>query len=395
VSSRLGYLTVFLSAAGAVALITPLIRWIAVRVGAIDQPSDRKIHPKPTPTIGGVAILVGALVGLGVAYLIPSFRAVFRESSELQGALFAALAITFVGLVDDVRTLSAPAKIAGQVLAAGILILNSVQLLFFWFPTQGVVSLGSDVAVPLTVLWVLVMVNAINLIDGLDGLAAGIVVIAASAFFAWLLLTPATFPSSSTTAAILSAIVAGAALGFLPYNVYPARIFMGDSGSMLLGVLLAAATISGVGRTIQPSRGDIAAFSIPVLIPAIVLAVPLADVALAIIRRMRKGRPVFAPDKEHIHHQLRKIGHTDRRAVFTMYFWSVLLAGAALAVALIHRRTTIALIVAAAAVLIAATLIPSRIRRLRTVRAATEEADATPATAAPDATKKVQGQQGA
>ena len=394
-SSRLGYLTVFLSAAGAVALITPLIRWIAVRVGAIDQPSDRKIHPKPTPTIGGVAILVGALVGLGVAYLIPSFRAVFRESSELQGALFAALAITFVGLVDDVRTLSAPAKIAGQVLAAGILILNSVQLLFFWFPTQGVVSLGSDVAVPLTVLWVLVMVNAINLIDGLDGLAAGIVVIAASAFFAWLLLTPATFPSSSTTAAILSAIVAGAALGFLPYNVYPARIFMGDSGSMLLGVLLAAATISGVGRTIQPSRGDIAAFSIPVLIPAIVLAVPLADVALAIIRRMRKGRPVFAPDKEHIHHQLRKIGHTDRRAVFTMYFWSVLLAGAALAMALIHRRTTIALIVAAAALLIAATLIPSRIRRLRTVRAATEEADATPATAAPDATKKVQGQQGA
>ena len=394
-SSRLGYLTVFLCAAGAVALITPLIRWIAVRVGAIDQPSDRKIHPKPTPTIGGVAILVGALVGLGVAYLIPSFRAVFRESSELQGALFAALAITFVGLVDDVRTLSAPAKIAGQVLAAGILILNSVQLLFFWFPTQGVVSLGSDVAVPLTVLWVLVMVNAINLIDGLDGLAAGIVVIAASAFFAWLLLTPATFPSSSTTAAILSAIVAGAALGFLPYNVYPARIFMGDSGSMLLGVLLAAATISGVGRTIQPSRGDIAAFSIPVLIPAIVLAVPLADVALAIIRRMRKGRPVFAPDKEHIHHQLRKIGHTDRRAVFTMYFWSVLLAGAALAVALIHRRTTIALIVAAAAVLIAATLIPSRIRRLRTVRAATGEADATPATAAPDATKKVQGQQGA
>ena len=394
-SSRLGYLTVFLSAAGAVALITPLIRWIAVRVGAIDQPSDRKIHPKPTPTIGGMAILVGALVGLGVAYLIPPFRAVFRESSQLQGALFAALAITFVGLVDDVRTLSAPAKIAGQVLAAGILILNSVQLLFFWFPTQGVVSLGSDVAVPLTVLWVLVMVNAINLIDGLDGLAAGIVVIAASAFFAWLLLTPATFPSSSTTAAILSAIVAGAALGFLPYNVYPARIFMGDSGSMLLGLLLAAATISGVGRTIQPSRGDIAAFSIPVLIPAIVLAVPLADVALAIIRRMRKGRPVFAPDKEHIHHQLRKIGHTDRRAVFTMYFWSVLLAGAALGVALIHRRTTIALIVAAAAALIAATLVPSRIRRLRTVRAAKEETGATPPTSAPDAAKEVQGQQGA
>ena len=157
-TSRLGYLMVFLSAAGAVALVTPMVRWIAVRVGAIDQPSDRKIHPKATPTIGGVAILLGALVGFGVAYLIPSFRAVYRESSELQGALFAALAITLVGLLDDFRTLSVPAKVAGQVLAAGILILNSVQLLFFWFPTQGVVSLGSDVAVPLTVLWVLVMV---------------------------------------------------------------------------------------------------------------------------------------------------------------------------------------------------------------------------------------------
>src|SRR5438445_12646101 len=189
------------------------------------------------------------------------------------------------------------------------------------------------------------MVNAVNLIDGLDGLAAGTVAIAAVAFFIWVFVTPATFPSSSSTAALLSAIVAGAAVGFLPYNFYPARVFMGDSGSMLLGLLLAAATISGVGRTIQPSGGDIAAFSIPVLIPAIVLAVPLADVALAIVRRVRHGRPIFAPDKEHIHHQLRKIGHTDRRAVFTMYFWSVLLAGAALAVALIHRRTTIALIV--------------------------------------------------
>jgi UDP-GlcNAc:undecaprenyl-phosphate GlcNAc-1-phosphate transferase len=395
VSSKLGYLAVFLSAAGAVALVTPLVRWIAVRVGAIDQPSDRKVHPKPTPTIGGVAILMGALVGLGVAYLIPSFRAVYRESSELQGALIAALAITFVGLVDDLRALSAPAKVAGQVLAAGILILNSVQLLFFWFPTQGVVSLGSDVAVPLTVAWVLVMVNAINLIDGLDGLAAGIVAIAASAFFAWLMLTPATFPSSSTTAALLSAIVAGAALGFLPYNFHPARIFMGDSGSMLLGLLLAAATISGVGRSIQPSRGDIAAFSIPVLIPAIVLAVPLADVALAIIRRIRKGRPIFAPDKEHIHHQLRKIGHTDRKAVFTMYFWSFLLAGAALAVALIHRRGTMVLIVAGAVTLIAATLVPSRIRRIRSAGGATEEDEPAPVAPSADAPKNVQEQQGA
>src|SRR5207253_7851616 len=136
------------------------------------------------------------------------------------------------GLVDDLRAISAPAKAAGQILAAGVLILTGVELLFFWFPTQGVISLGPDLAVPLTLAWVLLMVNAVNLIDGLDGLAAGTVAIAAVAFFIWVFVTPATFPSSSSTAALLSAIVAGAALGFLPYNFYPARIFMGDSGSM-------------------------------------------------------------------------------------------------------------------------------------------------------------------
>jgi UDP-GlcNAc:undecaprenyl-phosphate GlcNAc-1-phosphate transferase len=383
VSSLPAYFAVFVATAGAVAAATPVVRWIAVRVGAIDQPSDRKIHPKPTPTIGGMAILVGTLVGMGVAYLIPSFRAVFRESSELQGALFAALAITFVGVVDDLRTLSAPAKVAGQVLAAGLLILNSVELLFFWFPTQGVISLGSDLAVPLTVAWVLLMVNAVNLIDGLDGLAAGTVAIAAIAFFVWVFVTPATFPTSSSTAALLSAIVAGAALGFLPYNFYPARIFMGDSGSMQLGVLLAAATISGVGRTIQPSRGDIAAFSIPVVIPAIVLAVPLADVALAIVRRLRRGRPIFAPDKEHIHHQLRNIGLTHRRAVLIMYFWSVLLAGAALAVALVRGRVINAFTIVGALAVIAATLVPSRVRRYRRARAE-RRADAVATPSVPD-----------
>src|SRR5437870_12113041 len=141
------------------------------------------------------------------------------------------------------------------------------------------------------------MVNAVNLIDGVDGLASGIVAIAAAAFFVWVYVEPSSFPESAHTAALLCAMAAGAAIGFLPYNFYPARIFMGDSGSMLLGLLLAAATIAGVGRTLQPTRGDIAAFSIPVLIPAIVPAVPLPDVALAIVRRSVNGRPNFAPDK--------------------------------------------------------------------------------------------------
>ena len=317
---------------------------------------------------------MGVLVGLGVAYLMPAFRPLFDESFELRGTLMAAAVISVIGLIDDLRALSAPAKVAGQVLAAGLLILNGVELLSFWFPTQGVILLGSDLAVPLTVLWVLVIVNGINLMDGLDGLAAGIVTIGAVGFFAYAFLGPTNLGESSPIAALISVVTAGAAVGFLPYNFHPARIFMGDSGSMLLGVLLAAATIAGVGRTLQPAGGDIAAFSIPVLIPLIVLAVPLADVGMAVLRRLRRGRAVFAPDKEHIHHQLRELGHSHRQAVLLMYFWSALLVGAALAVAFLNGRVVVGTIVGAALALILVSFLPRRIIERRRARRAAGEA---------------------
>jgi UDP-GlcNAc:undecaprenyl-phosphate GlcNAc-1-phosphate transferase len=370
------YLVVFLVSAGTVLLITPLVRRVAARLGAIDRPSDRKVHPKPTPTLGGIGILAGVLVAMGVAYFIPEFRRLYRQSFELQGVVLGALVITGLGVVDDLRALSAPAKAAGQILAAGLLILTGVELLFFWFPTQGVISLGSDLAVPLTVAWVLIMVNATNLIDGLDGLAAGIVAIAASAFFVWVVAAPSPFSESTSIAALIAAVTAGAAIGFLPYNFYPARIFMGDSGAMLLGLLLAASTIAGVGRTIQPSRGALAAFAIPILIPLFVVAVPLVDVIMAIVRRIRRGRPVYAPDKEHIHHQLRQIGHTHRRAVLIMYMWSIVIAGAGLAVSFVHDRAVVSFILGLALLLIGATVIPRRLkerRRLRSGRRATPE----------------------
>ena len=376
------YLGVFLASAVAVAVVTPLVRRLAARFGAIDQPSDRKVHPKPTSTGGGVGILIGVAAGMAAAALTPSLRSIFRESSELQGTLAAAAILTAVGLRDDLRGMTAPVKLAAQILAAGVLILFGVELLFFWFPTQGVVVVTADLAVPLTVVWVLLIVNAVNLMDGLDGLAAGIVVIAATAFFIYLSTAGASsFPGDTRAAQILAAVTAGAALGFLPYNFYPARIFMGDSGSMPLGLLLAAATISGVGRTLQPSGGDIAAFSIPVLIPMIVLAVPLADVALAVIRRLRRGRPVFAPDKEHIHHQLREIGNTHRRTVLIIYFWSILAAGSGLAITFINGREIVGGIVAGAVVLIGATFLPQRLRALlRARRARKLEAGTTTAT---------------
>jgi UDP-GlcNAc:undecaprenyl-phosphate GlcNAc-1-phosphate transferase len=363
------YLLVFLCTAGAVLLVTPVVRWFAVKVRAIDKPSDRKVHPKPTPTLGGIGLLFGVCVGMGVAYFVPEFRTLYRQSYELQGTVIAAGVITLVGLIDDVRPLSAPAKVAGQVLAAGLLILNGVELLFFWFPSQGIVSLGSDLAVPLTVLWVLVLVNAVNLVDGLDGLAAGIVAIGAGAFFVWVSAGgPSSFPESTQIASLLCAVAAGAAVGFLPYNFYPARIFMGDAGAMLLGLLLAAATLSGVGRSVRPSGGDLAAFAIPVVVPLVVMAVPLIDVVMAVMRRLRRGRPIFAPDKEHLHHQLRDIGHTHRSAVLIMYYWAILLAGAGLAVSFLNGRLLVGIILVSTLVLIGATFVPRRLRESRRVR---------------------------
>jgi UDP-GlcNAc:undecaprenyl-phosphate GlcNAc-1-phosphate transferase len=376
----LPYLGVFLATAGVVAIVTPLVRLLSVRVGAVVQPADRMMHPKPMPTMGGLALLVGVLAGMGVASLTPAFRSLFTFS-EAQGVIFASLAVAAVGVIDDLRTLSAPAKVAGQILAAGLLVLNGVVLVFFYFPTQGTVSLGSDLATPLTILWVLIVVNAVNLIDGLDGLAAGTVGIAAAAFFFYAYSQPSPFAASPSAAPLLAAIAAGAAIGFLPYNFHPARIIMGDTGSMLLGLLLAAATIVQVGHTTQPlgpTGHDIAAFALPVLVPFLVLLVPLVDVVLAIVRRLVRRRPWYAPDKQHIHHQLMEIGHSHRMAVLLMYLWSSVAAGATLAVTFAKTRTTVAAVAGFALLVVVVTIVPGLIRAFRRGRVAAA-AEAEPA----------------
>jgi UDP-GlcNAc:undecaprenyl-phosphate/decaprenyl-phosphate GlcNAc-1-phosphate transferase len=366
------YLIVFGASAGTAFVATPLVRRFSILVGAIDRPSDRKVHPKPTPTLGGIAIFLALVAGWLVSHQMPFFDRMYRISSEPLGALVAGAVIMAIGAYDDVRGTSVPVKFSGQLLASGLLVLFGVQLLFFWLPGQGILSLGSDLAVPFSILWILAMLNAVNLIDGLDGLAAGLVAVASIAFFAYILLGPPSpfFTHTGTPAALLAAIAAGGALGFLPWNFHPARIFMGDSGAMLLGMLLAAATISGVGRSpYQPSGGDLAAYSIPVLLPLVVLAVPFADVLLAILRRIRRRRRITAPDKEHIHHRLLDFGHSHRQAVLLMYLWSILISGTALAVALINGRLVVGSIALGAAIVIVGTAFPrvwsSRTRQAR------------------------------
>ncbi|HSJ50313.1 MAG TPA: MraY family glycosyltransferase [Actinomycetota bacterium] len=357
------YLLVFGASAGVTLVATPLVRWVSLRLGWIDHPSDRKVHPRATPTVGGLAIFLGVVAGLVATRFVPFLQDLFQTTSDLDAVAIAGTLIVVLGVMDDTQGVSALGKLTGQVLVAGVVVLLGVQLLFFYFPGQGVLSLSPDLAVPLTILWVVALVNAVNLIDGLDGLAAGIVAIAAAAFFAYMVRSPGGEWNDweASTAAVLATIAAGAAIGFLPWNFHPARIFMGDSGALVLGLVLAVATISGASRNLEgPTRGDLAVIAVPVLLPVFVLAVPFLDVVLAIFRRMRRGIGISHADKQHIHHRLMDIGHSHRQAVLLMYVWSGLISGCTLVVAFIDGPLRVALIVIGA--VIVATVLPFLIR---------------------------------
>jgi UDP-GlcNAc:undecaprenyl-phosphate GlcNAc-1-phosphate transferase len=365
VATVAAYLIVFLVAAGVTFGLTPLVRRIAVRFGAIDQPSDRKLHVVPTPTMGGLAMWVGFLVAMGVSRFLPFFDSMNDTAAEPLAAVVTCTLMTGLGVIDDRRGTSALAKLTAQIFIAGILVLLGVQLLYFVLPGEGLAVLGTDEAVPLTILWVVAAANAINLVDGLDGLAAGMVAISAATFFIYLVRGGDTSESASV-AALLSAITVGICAGFLPWNFHPAKIFMGDTGSMLLGMLVAIATISGVGRNpVPPPRGEVAVIALPLLVPLLVLGIPFLDVLLAIVRRTRKGLGIAHADKEHIFHHLMDIGHGHRGAVLLMYLWSALVCGSALAIGVIDGRLVAGAIVGCALVLFLVTALPRLLERRR------------------------------
>ncbi len=355
------YLIVFLVAAGVTFGLTPLVRRLAVRFGAIDQPSERKLHVVPTPTMGGLAMWVGFLVAIGVSRFLPFFDSMNETAAEPLAAVVTCTLMTGLGVIDDRRGTSALAKLTAQIFIAGVLVLLGVQLAFFVLPGYWTVVLGTDEAVPLTILWVVAAANAINLVDGLDGLAAGMVGIAAATFFVYMVRD---FSDTGSVAALLSVITVGICAGFLPWNFHPARIFMGDTGSMLLGMLVAIATISGVGRNpFPPSQGEVAVIALPLLVPLLVLGIPFLDVLLAIVRRTRKGLGIAHADKEHIFHHLMDIGHGHRGAVMLMYLWSALVCGSALAIGTIDGRLIAGAIVGCALILFLVTALPRLLER--------------------------------
>jgi len=334
------YLLVGVTAAVVTFLLTGLVRVLALRLGAVAWPRGRDVHSTPMPRWGGLAMFAGVLGGVTVAGELPALRLAFSYSSEVIGVLVAAGLLVLVGALDDRFELGAMTKLAGQTTSAGILVLFGVQLAVVWVPWGGgaYVSLSQEQGVLLTVLLTVALVNGLNFVDGLDGLAAGIGVVAASAtcVFSLGLLHEAGNDPSAYSPALIAAALAGACLGFLPHNFNPARIFMGDSGSMLIGVMLAAATTTASGRIPFASTDgrDVLGLLAPLIVLLAVAFVPLLDLLLAVVRRTRAGASPFSPDKMHLHHRLLEIGHSHRRAVLLIYLWSGVLAFGAVTLAL-------------------------------------------------------------
>jgi UDP-GlcNAc:undecaprenyl-phosphate GlcNAc-1-phosphate transferase len=303
------------------------IRRVATRIGFVAAPDERRIHTRVTALGGGAAMFGAFLVSMLVAFLLHPLQGLFAGSSEPVGLVIGAAVIFTVGLIDDRREMSAPAKMAGQVLAAMVLVFTGVTMFQFKIPFIGFLVLSPQVTPLLTAVWVVVITNAVNLIDGLDGLAGGVVAIAAGALAVYgLRLQDLGILPADNIGPLIAVIACGVCLGFLPHNFHPARAFMGDAGALFLGLLMAAATMVIGGRTPEYS-GQSYFFFAPLFIPLFILGVPIADMAFAFVRRTARGQSFDTPDKDHLHHRLLRLGHGPRRTVLILWAWTALLSG--------------------------------------------------------------------
>jgi len=337
------YLLTLCVTAAVTYLLTGPVRKFAIVAGAMPEIRARDVHREPTPRLGGIAMFFGLCAGLLVADHLTNLSEVFEKSNEPRALLSGAALIWLIGVLDDKFEIDALIKLGGQMIAAGVMVMQGLTILWLPIPTVGNVALTQWQGTLLTVALVVITINAVNFVDGLDGLASGMVCIAAAAFFLYAYRIWYSYGvEAAAPATLFAAILMGMCIGFLPHNMHPARIFMGDSGSMLIGLVLAAGAISITGQ-VDPDALKLFTGSekaavhqtvpvyIPLLLPLTIIAVPTADLVLAIVRRTWKGQSPFAADRGHLHHRLLMVGHSHGRAVLIMYFWSALIAFGALA----------------------------------------------------------------
>jgi UDP-GlcNAc:undecaprenyl-phosphate GlcNAc-1-phosphate transferase len=324
------YLLVLLISAATTYVLASVCRRVAMRTGAVARVRERDVHTIEMPYFGGVAMLGGVVAAFVVATHLPFLGDQPVVSSDSRAVLIAATVICAVGVLDDLLELNPFAKLAGQVLAAGLLVAFGVKMLYIPL-ANNTIALDSSAQIAITVFFVLLCSNAVNYVDGLDGLAAGIVGIGAFAFFLYSYnLTVVEDLVRATTSSLITVAVVGACLGFLPHNFQPARMFMGDSGAMLLGFLLATSTISLTGQLdssqLENTTAGLVPTYLPLVLPLATLALPILDFILAFVRRTYQGKWWFVADKQHLHHRLMERGHSMRRAVLLMYVWTALLS---------------------------------------------------------------------
>ena len=341
---------------------------------------ERDVHTRPTPRLGGVAMFFGVLAAFGAASSIPQLSLVFADSRPVLGLLAAAFIIVALGVADDIFDLDWMTKLAGQIIAAGILAWQGVQLTTL--PIDGVTIVSPYISLTLTILAVVLVMNAINFIDGLDGLVIGVAIIANGVFFVYSYLlqlneqTPYFNLASLTTAVLI-----GACLGLVPLNFYPARLFIGDAGALLVGLMMAASAITVTGNVNPGLVGQEENFSayllpayIPILLPFAVLIVPLLDFTMAVLRRMRAGKSPFSADRLHLHHRLLDMGHSHLHAVLIFYGWTFVFSVGVLAFMFLPGLTAGLLLLAGLAICTVITLAP--LSRRKALEAAAQSTDA-------------------
>jgi UDP-GlcNAc:undecaprenyl-phosphate/decaprenyl-phosphate GlcNAc-1-phosphate transferase len=384
-----GYAVVLAVAAGTTFLLTPIVMLLARRFGAMVEPDARRPHKDAVATLGGAAMFVGFLAAISVASHMHQFHQMFRDNSEPFGVVLAAGVMFLVGALDDLRNVSPPAKVAGQVFSGGLLALFGVTMFYFRVPFNlfhaDVVVLSQNLAPLVTVLWVVLLAQAINLIDGLDGLAAGIVAIGGSALFLFAdRLFKAGFLDGSNIGPLIAIIAVGMCVGFLPFNFNPAKIIMGDAGALLLGLMLAVPTITVGGRTDVQFSGNTYFFFAPLVIPIIILGVPVVDTVFSFVRRVARGRSWSEADTDHLHHRLVRLGHGPRRAVMILWAWTALLSCVALLPTYTNRGNALVPFVLAALALVLFILFHPGVRRGRTRAGRSRHPAATARTSADD-----------
>ncbi|MDT5009734.1 MAG: UDP-GlcNAc:undecaprenyl-phosphate/decaprenyl-phosphate GlcNAc-phosphate transferase [Mycobacterium sp.] len=343
---------------------TGWVRVLATRVGAVAIPRERDVHVQPTPRMGGLAMYIGVLGAVLVASQLPALTRGFVYSSGLPAVLVAGGIIMGIGLIDDKWGLDALTKFAGQITAASVLVTMGVAWSVIYIPVGaiGTIVLDQVSSILITLALTVAIVNAMNFVDGLDGLAAGLGLITALAIcvFSMGLLRDHSGDVLFYPPAVISVVLAGACLGFLPHNFHRAKIFMGDSGSMLIGLMLAAASTTAAGPISQTAYGarDVFALLSPFLLVVAVMFVPALDMLLAIVRRTRAGQSPFSPDKMHLHHRLLQIGHSHRRVVLLIYLWVGIVAFGTASTIFFDPRYAGAVMLGAIVVAIVVTVIP-------------------------------------